>query len=154
PDRDLALSRPVLDVDGVVLDRGVEPEAVAVVLAVVEGPLELFAPAAPATATPAATPPGAGLALAALGLLAVVALGLLRGLILLDLGFRLRGRSLDLGLDLVAEIDLAAAAVLVVGRQFVLVAELAELGRADFELVRDPGVGPPLADPGADLVEL
>ena len=65
--RDLALAGPVLGVDGVVLDRGVEPEAVAVGLAVVEGRLELFAAAAPAAAAATAAPRAAG-ALAAVAL--------------------------------------------------------------------------------------
>ena len=55
PDRDLAFAGPVLGVDGVVLDRGVEPEPVAVGFAVVEGRLELFAAAA-TTATAATAP--------------------------------------------------------------------------------------------------
>src|SRR5262249_22623087 len=49
-DGDLAFAGPVLGVDGVVLDRGVEPEAVALVFAMVEGRLDLFAPAATAAA--------------------------------------------------------------------------------------------------------
>ena len=43
PHRDLAVAGPVLGVDRVVLDRGVEPEAEAVLLAVVEGRLQLAA---------------------------------------------------------------------------------------------------------------
>jgi len=35
-----------------------------------------------------------------------------------------------------------------------LLAELAELGGADFKLVGDPGVGAALADPGPDLIQL
>ena len=61
--RDLALARPMLGVDRVVLDRGVEPEAVAVGLAVVEGRLELFAAPA-AAAAPAAPAPFRPLAVA------------------------------------------------------------------------------------------
>lgn len=57
-DLDLAVTRPMLGVDGVVLDRSIEPEAVAVFLAMVEGRLEL-APAAPA-ATTAASASAAG----------------------------------------------------------------------------------------------
>ena len=131
PDRHLALPRPVLDVDGIVLDRSVEPEPVAVGLSVVEGPLELFAPATSAAPSAATPPARAGLTLTALGLLAVLVLALLLGgglLGLLDL--RLDGRGLDLRLDLVAEIDLAAAGVLVVGVQVVLFAEITQLGRA------------------------
>ena len=146
----------MLGVDGVVFHRGVEPEAVAVLFAVVEGRLELFA-TTPATA-PAAAPPRAraGPLLAVLrvplGLLAVlrVALGLLLGLRLRLLG----GCGLDLRLDLVAEIDFPGAGVILVGGEPVLFAELAQLRGADFELVGDPGVRAALAYPGADLVEL
>ena len=46
----------MLGVDGVVLDSGIEPEAVAVPLAMVEGRLEIFATA---TTAAAATPPPA-----------------------------------------------------------------------------------------------
>jgi hypothetical protein len=116
----------MLGVDGVVLDRRVEPEAVAVPLAVVEGRLELFAPAASATPATAAPAPRARLAvplgfalLFASGLLlrlVVVALGLLRLVLFLLLGGLFGRRRLDLGLDLVAEIDLDTAGVLAVGR--------------------------------------
>ena len=124
----------MLGVDRVVLDRGVEPEAVAVRLAVVEGRLELFAPSA--TAAPSAAPPrGAGAAprrrVAArlvvarprprLGVGLLVLLGFLLGVLLLG------RRRLDLGLDLVAEVDFAGAGVLVVGGEAVLFAELAQL---------------------------
>ena len=53
--RDRPVAGPVLGVDGVLLDRGVEPEPVAL-LAVVEGALERLraAPAAAAAAAPAA----------------------------------------------------------------------------------------------------
>src|SRR5918995_4279753 len=54
---------PVLGVDRIVLDRGVQPQSVALLLAMIEGGLELSALAAPAPATaappapaPAATP--------------------------------------------------------------------------------------------------
>ena len=157
-DRDLAFAGPVLGVDRVVLDRRVEPEAVAVGLAVVEGCLEVFATAAASAAAAAATPfrpvaarlAGALLALVPVAVLIVLGLGLL---VLLLFGL-FGGGSLDLGLDLVAEIDFAAGGVLLVGGEAVLFAELAQLGGADFELVGDPGVRAALADPGADLVEL
>ena len=59
-------------------------------------------------------------------------------------------RGLDLGLDLVAQLDVG----LVLGGELVAAAELAQLGRRDVELVGDPGVGAALAHPGADLVQL
>ena len=86
------------------------------------------------------------LGLFGLGRLCLGRLGLGGGLLLLERG------GLDLGLDLVAEVDLRR--VLVLDVQFVLAAELAQLVGRDLELVRDPGVGPPLAHPGADLVQL
>src|SRR4051812_8932615 len=146
----------MLGVEGVLLDRGVEPEAVAVLLAVVERRLELFAPSAPTAAatTATATTTGSG-ARAALGtllallVLVTLVLGLLRLLGLLGLG-----GGLDLRFDLVTQVDFAGAGALVVGREVVLLAELAQLGRADLQLVGDPGIGPALVDPGADLVEL
>ena len=63
----------------------------------------------------------------------------------------LTSRGLDLGLDLVAEVDLAR---LLLGVEFVPAAELAQFGCRNLELVRDPGIGAALAYPGADLVEL
>src|SRR5919198_764605 len=58
-DRDLhgAVARPVLGVHRIVLDRGIEPQAVAL-LAVVEGSFQRGRPARPA-ARAAAAPPGA-----------------------------------------------------------------------------------------------
>ena len=40
------------------------------------------------------------------------------------------------------------------GRELVLALELADVPHGDLELVGDPGVGPALADPGPDLVQL
>src|SRR3954452_20804515 len=56
-DRDLdrAVARPVLGVDGIVLDGGVQPQAVAL-LAMVEGALERTRGGGAATRAPAATP--------------------------------------------------------------------------------------------------
>ena len=95
----------MLGVDGVVFDRGVEPEAVAVGLAVVEGCLKLFAAAA--SATPAAAAPAAGAVLATFGIrVALTGVGVLI-LVLLD-DLLDRGRF-DLGFDLVAQVDFARA---------------------------------------------
>src|SRR5689334_21792972 len=101
----------MLAVHGVVGDRGIEPEPVAVGLAVIEAGLDLLAP--PTAAAPAAPPPF---------LRALLRLRLLRVLIgllgILSLGFHLGllGRGgLDLGLDLVAEVDFAGGGVLLVG---------------------------------------
>jgi hypothetical protein len=143
----------MLRVDGVVLDHRIEPQPEAVVLAVVErrlqgllgtGPTAATAPAAPATW------PG-GIAAALLGFRLLLGLGLrlfvfLLGRLLIERGLR------DLRLDLVAQLEVTR--VLVLGRELVAAPELAQLGRGDVELVRDPGVGAALADPGADLIEL
>jgi hypothetical protein len=139
----------VLGVDGVVLDRGVEPEAVALVFAVVEGRLVLLAATATSAATAATTFAGATGALAVI-LAIVVTLILGLGLF----GLLLGGGGFDLRFDLVAQVDVVRAGVLVVGREFVLLAELAQLGRRDFELVGDPCVRAALVDPGADLIQL
>src|SRR5262249_33409245 len=119
----------------------------ALVFAVVEGRLELFA-APPATPAAATTPSPGPSALLLIGLsLALLSLGLF--------GLSLLGCCcLDLGFDLVAEVDFARAGVFIIRREVVLLAELAKFGRADFKLVGDPGIGPPLSHPGADLVEL
>ena len=77
---------------------------------------------------------------------------LLLGVLLLGVGLLLERRLLDLRLDLVAQLEIPG--VLVLGRELVAAAELAQLGGGDVELVRDPGIGAALADPGANLVEL
>jgi hypothetical protein len=146
----------MLGIHRVVFDRWVEPEAVAISLAVVEGCLKIFAsPAATATASPtpafgpvSACPPGA------FALLALVTIFVYLGLFLIVLFGFLGRSSLDLGLDLIPKVDFAGRRVLLVGREPVLFAELAKLAGADFELVGYPGIGTPLADPGADLIEL
>jgi len=94
--------------------------------------------------------PPSGSVLFALRLLALLGGGGfgLFGLLLLGRG------GLDLRFDLVAEVDFAGARALVVGREVVLLAELAQLAGGDLELVRNPGVGPPLVNPGADFVQL
>ena len=148
-----ALAGPVLGVDGVVLDRGVEPEAVAVLLAVVEGRLELLA--LPAAAAAAGRRAGGG---ARRPRRLVVVAGVLVGRALLGSSsssgsVRLVQLGLDLGLDLVAQVDVGRR-LLALGVEAVAAAEVAQLRGGDLELVGDPGVGPPLADPGADLVEL
>src|SRR5262249_51237700 len=148
-DGDVALAGPVLGVDGVVFDAGVEPEAVAVGFAVIEGRLDLFtaAAASAATTSTAAFWSRAARALRLLLVaLAVLALLTPRRFRLFGL-FLLRRGGLDLRFDLVAEVDFAGASVLVVGGEVVLLAELAQLAGADFELVGDPGVGPALVDP-------
>ena len=158
--RDLALPGPVLGVDGVVLDRGVEPEAVAVGFAVVEGRLELFAPAA-ATAAAAARRRGAGgpAPRRRLGLAVAVAV------ILVVLGLASASSSASASASSAVAASISASissrrstspvpALVLVGGEPVLFAELAQLRGADLELVGDPGVGAALAHPGADLVEL
>src|SRR6185312_1824763 len=149
PHGDVAFAGPVLGVDGIVLDRGIEPEAVAVLFAVIEGRLDLFAATASSTAaTATATAWAAGAV--PLGVLVAVTLVLGVGL----LGLFLGGGGFDLRFDLVPQVDFARPGVLVVGREFVLLAELAQLGGGDFKLVGDPCVRAALVDPGADLVQL
>src|SRR3954469_2502610 len=156
---DLALARPVLGVDGVVGDGGVEPQAVAL-LAVVEGPLEArLAGRAAARAAAAAAAPAP-----ALGPLAVVALVVGLGLLVLAGLGAARGLGLELGgdqrvvlgaqVDLVVEVDPGRVAGLAVRQQVVLLLERLDLLDGDLELVSDPGVRAALSDPRANLVEM
>ena len=152
PNRDLPLAGPVLGIDGVVLHGGVEPEAVAVGLAVIESRLKVFAastaPATAATTTPF-RPIATSLAAAALLLLAVLVLARTprssssSGSSAAAASISPRSRRAD---------PFAAGGILLVGGEAVLFAELAQLRGADFKLVGDPGVRAALADPGADLV--
>ena len=73
-------------------------------------------------------------------------------LLLLHLGGRSPRLGFDLGLDLVAQVELSG--VLVIGAQLVAPAELAKLGGGHVKLMGDPGVGAPLADLSPDLVQL
>ena len=151
----------MLGVDGIVLDGGVEPQAVAL-LAVVERALErpggLLAAAA-AGARPGALRLRRLLVLGGL-LLGGLAGGLLGGLGLLLgaadlLGLELRG---DRGVVLGAEVDLvgdrAVGGGLAVGLQAVLALEGLDLLDGHLELVGDPGVGATLSHPPTDLVKL
>ena len=167
----------MLGVGGVVLDRGVEPQAVAL-LAVVEGALEgaggVVAPAGAATAAACALL-GRGLAasrraLVTAALVFVIAFGRLRvllggalGGLLGQLGLLLgpaRGLGLELGGDrgvvFGAEVDLLdrLAGALAIGLELVLALEGLDLLHGHFELVGDPRVDSALPDPPADLVEL
>src|SRR5689334_6863045 len=91
----------MLGVGRVVLDRRVEPDAVALLVALVEGRLERPAAAAATPSAPAATAPAtAGAVVAGFGV-ALVLVG--RALFLL--GLRLAQLRLDLSLDLVAKVD-------------------------------------------------
>ena len=126
-------------------------------VAVVEAGLDR-GPAAPAAATPAPAPasPRALTLLVLLGTVATATgilvplgpvaptgiLGLL-GLVLLGCELLLARRGLDLGLDLVTQVDLGA---LILGIELVAAAELSQLRGRDLELVCDPCVGAPLAD--------
>ena len=126
----------------------------------VEARLDRGGTASPATA--AATATATAGAILAVGLvitigvvLPVLFLFVLLVLLLVGGVGRLGGgerRGLDLGLDLVTEIVRRVG--LGVGVEIVAAPELAQLRGRDVELVRDPGVGPPLAHPGADLVQL
>ena len=144
----------MLGVDRVVLDRGIEPEPEAIVGAVVEGRLERRPGASPsaaaAPAAPAPAPGALGVAVLVLRLLLVLILRL--GVLVLSGGLLLERRLLDLRLDLVAELQIPG--VLLLRRELVPAAELAQLRGRNVELVRDPGIRSALADPGANLVEL
>ena len=144
------MALPVLRVGRVVLDRGIEPDAVALLLALVEGRLEGLA-ASPSAAA-ATTAPTTAAGLLALAVVIGIALALVgRALFLLGLG--LAQLSFDLGLDLVAQVDVGGG-LFALGAELVPLPEITQLGGGNAELVSDPSVGPPLADPGAGLVEL
>src|SRR3954464_15588522 len=170
---DRAMSGPVLGVDRVVLDGGIQPQAVAL-LAMVERALERPGRCALASA-------GAARTRAALGLLLRLGLGLGIRLGCLGLGGFARGllgSALLLGLALLfaaslfglelgsdrgvvfgAQVDLligrrAVALGVALGFQAVLALEGLDLLDRDLELVRDPRVGPTLAHPPANLVKL
>ena len=81
------------------------------------------------------------------------------------LPFRLDFGSFELGGDqrivLGTEVDLLLVVSglrplgrLLVAHQVVLALELFDVAHAHVELMRDPGIGPALADPGANLVEV
>src|SRR5215217_4669282 len=153
-DRHRAVAGPVLGVHRIVLDRGVQPQAVAL-LAVVERPLELAAAAAgtaPATAS-AATPP---LGLVA-GDLDVVVVLVLLVLVLLGLGIeRRRDQRVVLGaqVEIVAVRDGALGFPALRCVELVIALELAQILDRDLELMGDPGVGPALSYPRPDLIQL
>src|SRR5215211_742969 len=151
---DLAMPGPVLGVHRIVLHGRIEPQAVALLLAVVEAGLQRGAWALPAATATSPSP--------ATGFRILPRLLFLFGLFLLDLfvfdlfvfGLFLLGllhRGLDLCLDLVAKLHLATV---LPGGQFMAATELPQLGRGDIELVSDPGVGAALPHPRADLVQL
>src|SRR5215204_4015297 len=168
-DRDLdgPVAGPVLGVDGVVLDGGVEPQAVAL-LAVVERALER---PGGALAAAAARPRGGVLRRLLLLLLLLLLLfgGLLLGRLARGLlgGLRLLLRAahllrLELGGDRLvvgrAQVDLvggrAVGGPVAVGLEPVLALERLDLLDRDFELMSDPRVGATLSHPSTDLVKL
>ena len=148
------LPRPMLGVGRVVLDRRVEPDPVALLVALVEGRLQRPAPAAAAT-TPAASPSSLSSRLIPLIATAVTVrlVFALVGRLLFFLGLGLTELGLDLRLDLVAEVDVAVRLLALRG-QPVAMTEVAELCGGNADLMGDPGVRPALANLGANLVEL
>ena len=124
----------------------------------VEGALELAAAATrPTSAAPSPAAPSAA-APAALGLVLAALVAVLVALVLLlvRLGLELRGNE---GVVLGSEVQLlvdAGSEVAVAARwsELVLALEGVDVLHAHVELVGDPGVGPTLADPAANLVEL
>ena len=155
----------MLGVDRVVLDRGVEPQPVALV-AVVERALErlALAPASPAPPAAAAAALG-GVALLGLGAGGVVVIvGRLvvgrfvigRRLVLLGLE-----RRRDEGVVLGPEIELVRAggwggivSVAGVRGEVVLALETLDVRDGHVELMRDPRVGATLTHPRTDLIQL
>ena len=72
-------------------------------------------------------------------------------------GFELGGdQRVVLGsqIDLVVEVDGRAGVGVTVGLEALLALERLDLLHGHLELVGDPGVGAPLANPGADAVQL
>jgi hypothetical protein len=120
----------------------------------VEGALERTRAAAAAAAA-AAPAPRARPVLAAVAVPGVVGrLGLLLCLLLVvGLGVE----RVELGRDQLVVLGAQVAllqALAVVGREAVLALELVDVLDRDLELMRDPGVGAALANPGPDLIEL
>ncbi len=171
-DLDLAVALPVLGVDRVGAHRRIEPEAVAILLAVVEGRLEPGARALRATSASPSPPAGRSLSpppppcawrpppsgfrassepssesASSSESSSSSSSSLLVLLVLLGLH-----RGLDLGLDLVAQIDVVARALL--AGEVVAADEIPQFGRRDIELVGDPSLGASLLDPGTNLVQL
>ena len=64
------------------------------------------------------------------------------------------GAEIQLLVDGSPDEALVAVSGGVVGNQFVLALERADVPDGHVQLVGDPGVGAPLADPGANLIEL
>src|SRR6202167_1266655 len=155
---DGTVSGPVLGIDRVVLDGGVQPQAVAL-LAVVEGALQRTPAATRACAPAAAASPAPAGASGRLVLLSII----FHGLRLLALGLHF-GR-LQLGGDqrvvLGPEIDFVGVVAredsiggLGVADELVLAPELLDVTDGDLELVGNPGVGTALPYPRADLVQV
>ncbi len=142
------MAGPVLGVDRVVGDVGVEPEAVAL-LAVVERAFEdvglAGAPAPAASAAAAAR--GGAFAVLRVAVLGVSSRGGRLGLLgrARSGGLELRrdqGVVLGAKVDLVVEVEPRGAVLRrVVGRELVLALELLDLLDGDLELVGDPRVG-------------
>lgn len=147
---------PVLGVDRIVLDGGVEPEAVPLV-AVIERAFEVPGfPSGFAATTTTATPTAARF-----GLFAVV-LGLLDGVLGLggfELGLEGGGdERLVLGPQIGLLVDRGRGGLDVVPglrrSEAMLALEPADVTDGHLELVGDPGIGPTLSDPRPDLIEL
>ena len=147
---DLALDEALRDVTAkhrIVLDGGVEPQTVALI-AVIERRLERSRGTATSATCPAAT--SSATASAASGLLApvalVVVLVLVLVLVLVVILGLLRGGGIKLGGD--------QRVIFVAGFELLVALEGLDLLHCHFELMGDPRVGPPLADPCANTVEL
>ncbi len=160
-DRDLdrAMTGPVLGVDRIVLDRGVEPQAVPL-FAVVERRLERRGLAPGAAASTAAASPALGRRLLAVTVLVLVLfLGVFLGALGLG-GFELGGdQRVVLGskINLIIEVGAGAGAGglgVGLGLEALLALERLDLLHGHLELVCDPRVGASLADPAANSVQL
>ena len=120
---------------------------------------------APAAAAAPTAPAGRRVVVIAVA----IAIARRRRLLLVAFGLRLDGGGLGLGLELGgdqgvvlgAQVDLVvevgarrAGDGLTLGREVVLALESVDLLHGHLELVGDPCVGPSLAHPGADLVQV
>ncbi len=148
---------PVLGVDGIVLDGGIEPQSVAL-LAVVEGRLQRAggAAAAAASASAAAAATAAGRLVGASSSSSSSSVSARRRRPRRRRRARRRSahRPRRAGRSRRRSRRRGSAFGVVAGLERLLALESLDLLNGDLQLVGDPGVGASLADPGADSVEL
>ena len=151
-----SVAGPVLGVDAVVLDGGVEPEPVPL-FTVVERALERAVRPRPASTT-TATAATALAGLVPVAVLVIVGVVVVRVVVFglsVESGRDQRvvlGAQIRLLLDARARLGVAGYGV---GRnELVLALESVDVAHAHLELMRDPGVRTALSDPRANLVQL